>query len=172
MEVPPAPPAARSGARHNSRIARPKVLLVVAHPAIGAALETLLRIEDRYEVRRVPSLAQLRTLPEGWRADAALVDGLLLGEGTMARLGAPTLVLSGNAADGQALGRRVEDPRGWLRKESSVEDLVSAIDGLLGRPASAVRPGRSEVLRMVLLFGTACVLGGAILYLVWLAVFR
>lgn len=148
------------------RIARPKVLLVVAHPAIGTALETLLRIEDRYDVRRIRSLGQLRSLPEGWRPDAALLDGVLLTDGTVARLGVPTLVLSGNAEDGQSLGRRVEDCRGWLRKESNVDDLVTAIDGLVGRSVSVVASERATA-RTAALAAVALALLAAIVYILW-----
>ena len=63
---------------HHPRITRPKVLLVVGHPSIGAALEALLRIEDRYEVRRAQSLEQVASTLDGWVADLALVDGVLV----------------------------------------------------------------------------------------------
>jgi hypothetical protein len=146
-------------------------LLVVAHPAIGAALETLLRIEDRYDVRRIHSLAQTRVLPDGWRPDAALVDGVLLKDGATATIGAPTLVLSGNAEDGQSLGRKVDDGRGWLRKESNVDELVSAIDRLIGR-RSVSRDAGPGAARFLLLALAAIVLAAAIVYLIWLAVFQ
>lgn len=147
-------------------------MLVVAHPAIGAALETLLRIEDRYDVRRIHSLAQTRALPDGWRPDAALVDGVLLKDGATATIGAPTLVLSGNAEDGQSLGRKVDDGRGWLPKESNADELVSAIDRLIGRRSVSRDAGPGAAAHVVLLAFAAIVLAAATVYLIWLAVFQ
>src|SRR3989442_5701062 len=89
--------------RQNSRITRPKVLLVVGHPSIGAALEALLRIEDRYEVRRAQSLEQVVSGLDGWVADLALVDGVLVPRGQTEVLEMPTIVLSGNPHDGRRL---------------------------------------------------------------------
>src|SRR5947199_10793762 len=88
---------------HHPRITRPKVLLVVGHPSIGAALETLLRIEDRFEVRRAQSIEQAVAGLEGWPADLALVDGVLVPNGRTEDLAMPAIVLSGNAADGTRL---------------------------------------------------------------------
>ncbi len=45
------------------------MLLVVGHPGIGAGLEALLRIEERYDTRRVQSLEQVRAGVDGWTAD-------------------------------------------------------------------------------------------------------
>src|SRR5258708_29264300 len=81
---------------HHPRITRPKILLVVGHPSIGAALEALLRIEDRYEVTRAQSLEQVASGLNGWVADLALVDGVLVGRGRTEVLPMPTIVLSGN----------------------------------------------------------------------------
>jgi len=38
-------------------VAAPKVLLIVAHPVIASGIETLLKLEGDYEVKRVPSIA-------------------------------------------------------------------------------------------------------------------
>jgi len=42
--------------RDNPPIVRPKVLIVTGHPSIGAALETVLRLEERYDIRRAARL--------------------------------------------------------------------------------------------------------------------
>lgn len=105
------------------------MLLVVAHPAVGAGLETLLKLE-RYEVRRVTHLADASALAAD--ADLALVDGVLLQGGERVRLGIPSLVLSGSAADGSALAGAFDGARGWLRKDPTVGELHSAIAGALG----------------------------------------
>ena len=113
---------------HHPRITRPKILLVVGHPSIGAALEALLRIEDRYEVRRAQSLEQVASGLEGWIADLALVDGVLVPTGRTDVLSMPTLVLSGNPHDGRRLAGRFAEGRGWLRKDATAEEIRAAID--------------------------------------------
>jgi DNA-binding NarL/FixJ family response regulator len=128
----------RGKERQNSRITRPKVLLVVGHPSVGSALETLLRIEDRYEVRRVQSLADSGVDRDQWTPDVALVDGVLLGSTSVAALPVPTIVLSGNEADGARLLTRVPDGRAWLRKDATAADLREAVDRVIARrPAPA-----------------------------------
>ena len=126
---------------HHPRITRPKVLLVVGHPSIGAALEALLRIEDRYEVRRAQSLEQVVSGFDGWVADLALVDGVLVQRGRTEVLPMPTIVLSGNARDGSRLSGRFAQGQGWLRKDATAEELRAAIDRALvpaGRRRSAL----------------------------------
>ena len=115
------------------------MLLVVAHPTIGAALATLLGMEARYEVVRVQSLDQAEAALKHWRPDAALVDGLLLKAGPAPRIEAPSYVLSGSAADGQGLVRRLPDARGWLRKDATAGELRAAIDAVLTTPARGPR---------------------------------
>ena len=125
----------RGKERQNSRITRPKVLLIVGHPSVGSALETLLRIDDRYEVRRVQSLADSAIDRNEWTPDVAVVDGALLGSTIVAALPVPAIVLSGNEADGTRLLARVPDGRTWLRKDATATDLRDAVDGVLaGRP--------------------------------------
>jgi DNA-binding NarL/FixJ family response regulator len=121
--------------RHHRRITRPKVLLVVGHPSIGAALEALLRIEDRYEVRRAQSLEQVSAGPDGWVADIALVDGVLVPKGRTEVLPMPTIVLSGNQRDGRRLAERFAEGRGWLRKDATAGEISAAIDRALTRRA-------------------------------------
>jgi hypothetical protein len=102
-------------------------LLVVGHPSIGAALEALLRIEDRYEVRRAQSLEQVASGLEGWIADLALIDGVLVEKGRMEVLPMPTIVLSGNQHDGRRLSERCAQGQGWLRKDTTAEEIRAAI---------------------------------------------
>ena len=116
---------------HHPRITRPKVLLVVGHPSIGAALEALLRIEDRYEVRRAQSLEQVASALDGWVADLALVDGVLVPGGRTEVLPMPTIVLSGNPHDGRRLAARFANGEGWLRKDATAVEIRSAIDRAL-----------------------------------------
>ncbi|HTD64550.1 MAG TPA: hypothetical protein VK732_07415 [Verrucomicrobiae bacterium] len=115
---------------HHPRITRPKVLLVVGHPTIGAALE-LLRIEDRYEVRRAQSLEQVASGLDGWVADLALVDGVLVQRGKTDVLPMPTIVLSGNPRDGARLSGLFVRGQGWLRKDATAEEIRVAIDRAL-----------------------------------------
>jgi AcrR family transcriptional regulator len=121
------------------------VLLVVGHPSIGAALEALLRIEDRYEVKRAQSLEQVPSGLDGWVADLALVDGVLVQKGRTEVLPMPTIVLSGNPQDGRRLSSRFAEGRGWLRKDATAEEIRAAIDRGLAhgtrRPAAALVAG-------------------------------
>jgi len=135
--------------RQNSRITRPKVLLVVGHPSIGAALETLLRIEDRFEVRRAQSIEQAVAGLEGWPADLALVDGVLVPNGRTEELAMPAIVLSGNAADGKRLVSRFAEGRGWLRKDATAEEFRAAIDRALGGRGVWARSDRGLALVVV-----------------------
>ena len=103
----------------------------MGHPGIGSALETLLRIEDRYDTRRVQSLDQMM-FSDGWKCDLALVDGVIVESGRTEALVMPTIVLSGSAIDGQRLSARLRSGRGWLRKDATADELRSAIDRALG----------------------------------------
>ena len=53
------------------------MLLVVAHPVIASGIETLLRLEGDYDIKRVPSVADAAKTAD-WGADVALIDGTLL----------------------------------------------------------------------------------------------
>jgi DNA-binding response OmpR family regulator len=139
-----------------SRITRPKILLVVGHPGIGSALETLLRIEDRYETRRLQSLDQLGGVLDGWRPDLALVDGVLVETGRTEALSMPAIVLSGNANDGQRLRDRLPNGQGWLCKDSTADDLRAAIERALRR--AGVRGDRPVAALIVAGAGIAAVL--------------
>src|SRR5256885_5295082 len=133
---------------HHPRITRPEVLLVVGHPSIGAALEALLRIEDRYEVRRAQSLEQVASGLDGWTADLALVDGVLVAAGRTEVLPMPTIVLSGNPHDGRRLAERFAQGQGWLRKDATAEEIRAAIDRAL---ASGARRWSATIVMAVLL---------------------
>jgi DNA-binding NarL/FixJ family response regulator len=116
------------------------VLLVVGHPSIGAALEALLRIEDRYEVKRAQSLEQVASGLDGWVADLALVDGVLAQNARTEVLPMPTIVLSGNAQDGRRLSGRFAAGRGWLRKDATAEEIRAAIDRALAHGSPRLSP--------------------------------
>jgi hypothetical protein len=120
------------------------MLLIIGHPSIGSALETLLRIENRYDTKRLQSLDQIAPALEGWDAGLALVDGVLLESGRTEGLAMPTIVLSGNPADGKRLATRLPHPAGWLRKDATAEELRFAIERTLRRSA-ARRPSRLAV---------------------------
>lgn len=116
-------------------IGQPRVLLVVAHPGVGAGLETLLRLERRFEVRRAAKLTDGIQLARGWPAEAVLVDAVLLPREGKVPLGAPTIVLAGNEAESSAAAAALEDPRGWVAKDAPASELVGAVERLLTRAA-------------------------------------
>jgi hypothetical protein len=120
------------------------MLLIIGHPSIGSALETLLRIENRYDTKRVQSLDQVAPALESWDAGLALVDGVLLESGRTEGLAMPTIVLSGNPADGKRLATRLARPAGWLRKDATADELRFAVERALQRSA-ARRPTRAAV---------------------------
>jgi DNA-binding NarL/FixJ family response regulator len=148
-------------------LAQTKVLLVVAHPVIGSGIETLLRLEQRYDVRRVAGAAEAGALKE-WRPDVALIDGTLLGGSSRIQLGVPTLVLSGTEADGRALLRRLPEGRAWLRKDATASEFARSIDGLATGAASHMRLSVLGTIVLVLLILAAVLL---VIYLLWLALY-
>src|SRR5690349_13520857 len=107
-----------------------RVLVVVAHPVIASGIETLLRLEGDYEVRRVASVAEAQKQRD-WQPQVALVDGTLLAPLGEANLGIPAYVLSGNERDGRQLARRLDDGRGWLRKDATGAELANAVRGAM-----------------------------------------
>jgi DNA-binding NarL/FixJ family response regulator len=151
---------------YRRSIGRPRVLLVVSHPSVGAGLETILRLERRYEVRRAAKLAEAASWARSWPADLALVDALLLQGGARANLGVPALVLASGAGEAEAAEKYVDKPGGWLAKDAASADLVSAVERLLTRPAEtsagAVALFAIGVLVVVLL--------ALLIYLTWTAV--
>jgi DNA-binding NarL/FixJ family response regulator len=148
-------------------LAQTKVLLVVAHPVIGSGIETLLRLEDRYDVRRVSSATEAAAIRD-WRPDVALIDGTLLSSGAPMHLSAPTLVLSGTEADGRALLRRLPEGRGWLRKDATAAEFAKMIDGVASSSSSQIALGTLGTLVLVLLVLAVILL---VIYLIWLALY-
>jgi DNA-binding NarL/FixJ family response regulator len=148
-------------------VAQTKVLLVVAHPVIGSGIETLLRLEERYDVRRVAGAAEAAALKD-WRPNVALIDGTLLSSSTLIHLNAPTLVLSGTEADGRALLRRLPEGRGWLRKDATAAEFAKMIDGVASGTTSQRALGTLGTIVLVLLVLVVFLL---VLYLVWLALY-
>ena len=98
---------------------------------IGAGIETVLGLEDLYDLQRVTTLSDAATAAASWPADVALVDGVLL-EGRAIALGIPSYVLSGDAESGERLADRLPGARGWLFKDATPSRLVAAIDRSLG----------------------------------------
>ena len=143
------------------------MLLVVAHPVIGSGIETLLRLEQRYDVRRVAGAAEAAALKD-WRPDVALIDGTLVSGGTRIHLGSPMLVLSGTEADGRALLRRLPEGRGWLRKDATAAEFTKMIDSVASRPTAQVTLGTLGTIVLVLLILAAILL---VIYLLWLALY-
>jgi len=152
----------------NSGVAQTRVLLVVAHPVIGSGIETLLRLEERYDIRRVGSPSEGAALKE-WRPDVVLVDGTLLSGATRVHIGSPTLVLSGTEADGRALLRRLPEGRGWLRKDATAAEFANMIDGVARtRPTAQATLGTLGTIVLVLLVLAVILL---VIYLLWLALY-
>jgi DNA-binding NarL/FixJ family response regulator len=151
---------------YRPTIGRPRVLLVVSHPSVGAGLETILRLERRYEVRRATKLDEAANWARAWPADLALVDALLLRGEAHANLGVPALVLATGAAEGATAQKYVDKPGGWVAKDAPSADLVTAVERLLTRPAETSAGSLA-------LFGIGVllvVLVGLLLYLIWTAV--
>ena len=125
------------------------MLLIASHPVVGAGLETLLRLEDRFQVKRVLRLVDTPPLLAEWQPDVVLLDGILVQDGERPRLGIPTVVLSGGAVDGEGLVRALApDARGWLRKDATADELGAALDRALGAPplaASALVAGIAAI---------------------------
>jgi len=151
---------------YRPAIGRPRVLLVVSHPTVGAGIETILRLERRFEVRRVTKLPEAMSLARSWPADLALIDALLIRGDARANLGVPALVLAAGAAEAASVERSLDQPRGWVTKDAASSDLVSAVERLLTR---AVETPAGPLA----LFGIGVlvvVLAGLLLYLIWTAV--
>ena len=151
---------------YRPAIGRPRVLLVVSHPSVGAGLETILRLERRYEVRRATKLAEGESWARSWPADLALVDALLLRGDARANLGVPALVLAAGAAEAATAERSLDKPGGWVAKDAASADLVGAVERLLTRPSETSAGSLALFAIGVLLV----VLVGLLLYLIWTAV--
>lgn len=145
----------------------PKVLVVVAHPVIASGIETLLRLEGDYDVRRVASVGEAVKMRE-WAPQVALVDGTLLTNFPEASLGVPAYVLSGNERDGRQLARRLDDGRGWLRKDATGQELAQAINTAI----SGGRVGESTfgTVAVAIIALLSLIVLALVVYLIWLAV--
>jgi DNA-binding response OmpR family regulator len=142
------------------------VLLVVSHPAVGEGVETLLRLERRYDVRRATKLADALRIAPRWPADLALLDAAMLPRDGRLALGVPTLVLVGGEAENEAAARRLDEPRGWVAKDADSASLVAAVERLLTRTTEAGAGPFSVTLVGVLVI----VLVALLLYLIWTAI--
>jgi DNA-binding NarL/FixJ family response regulator len=145
------------------------VLLVVAHPVIASGIETLLRLEGDYEIKRVASVADA-TKAADWGADVALVDGTVLSGYSDAKIGVPTYVLSGSERDGRQLARKLDQGRGWLRKDATGPELREAIESLMKSNAQSATGGVG-MLGIVTIVILCVIVLALVAYLVWLAVY-
>ena len=82
-------------------------------------------------MRRAQSLEQVVSSLDGWVADLALVDGVLVPKGRTEVLSMRTIVLSGNAQDGRRLSSRFAQGHGWLRKDATADEIRASIDRAL-----------------------------------------
>ena len=142
------------------------MLLIVSHPAVGGGLETLLRLERRYEVRRATRLAEAMRIAPSWPADLALVDAAMVPTDGRIVLGVPTLVLAGGDAENEAAARRLDDPRGWVAKDAESASLIAAVERLLTRTTDAV----TGPLPLALIGVLVLIFAALVLYLVWTAI--
>ena len=144
------------------------MLLVVAHPVIASGIETLLRLEGDYDVKRVPNVGEAANARD-WGAQVALIDGTLLSGYADLQLGVPAYVLSGNERDGRQLARKLDDARGWLRKDATGPEFAHAISAAIqGNTSTSSSLGTFAIAVIALL----CVIVLALVaYLVWLAVY-
>lgn len=165
-------------------IARTLVAIAVAQPRIAAAIETVLRAEDRFDIERIADGADLPR-----RAGLVIVDGGFL-ERMPAPLLVPSVVILESGTDRTALEPRAPGARGWLQTTSTGEEVLAAIDRALRPPAvpetdlaarpiaatevrttvaadrEATEPGTARDVA-ILLFGTAC--AAISLVMVWMA---
>ena len=103
-----------------------------------------------------------------WAPNVALVDGTLLAGFTEASLGTPALVLSGSERDGRSLARKLDDGRGWLRKDATGQELADAISTAMRGDAGATTMVGTIGLTVIVV---ACIIVLLLVaYLIWLAV--
>lgn len=117
------------------------MLVIVAHPGIGSGIETLLRLERRFDVRWVRSAAEAGW-PE-WAPDLVVAEKATLGNVALPH---PTIMLVGELPSAE-VARAAGASTRWMRKETPAQDLVAAIDGMLG---SAGAGGRRSSSRLVI----------------------
>lgn len=134
------------------------------HPVIGAGIETVLRLEGLYDLRRTTNLADAKAAAGSWPADAALVDSVLLG-GDALGLDIPCTILAGDAESGARLVAKVPGARGWLLKDAPPSRLIEAVDRSLG--IVRVRPDVRGTLGMVVAAVIVIVFVAAIALFLW-----
>ena len=137
----------------------------MSHPSVAAGIETILRLERRYEVRRAAKLADAVNLARTWPADLALVDALVLRGAGRTEFGVASLILAAGAAEAGAAERSVDKPKGWVAKDASSADLVGAVERLLTRSVET-KAGSLALFAIGILL---VVLAGLLLYLLWIA---
>src|SRR2546422_1003035 len=119
-------------------------------------------VQVGFELGRAQSIEQAVAGLEGWPADLALVDGVLVPNGRTEELAMPAIVLSGNAADGKRLVSRFAEGRGWLRKDATAEEFRAAIDRALGGRGVWARSDRGRRLALVVVAVTVLLIALAI----------
>jgi DNA-binding NarL/FixJ family response regulator len=151
---------------YRPAIQRPRVLLVVSHPGVGAAIETILRLERRFEIRRETKLGDALRTAGAWPADLAVLDEAVLSKGSQIPIAVPALVLATTAADGERAGGALPDFRGWIPKDATSQDVVAAVERLLTPPV-----GKAAGSLAVFAVGALVVVLVALFaYLAWVAV--
>jgi hypothetical protein len=151
---------------YRPTIGRPRVLLLVAHPTVGSALESLLRIEGRYDVRRLTKVADGVAAARGWQADAAVVDSAVLPPAEVVTLGIPSLVLLGDGESSEFMTNRLDRAHGFVRRDAPPHQLFGALDRVLPKAALG---STLSLTGLIVAMGVA-LLGLYLLYLLWLAV--
>lgn len=137
----------------------------MSHPSVAAGIETILRLERRYEVRRAAKLADAVNLARTWPADLALVDALVLRGAGRTEFGVSALILAAGAAEAGAAERSVDKPKGWVAKDAPSADLVGAVERLLTRSVET----KAGSLALLAIGTLLVVLAGLLLYLLWIA---
>ena len=147
-------------------ISQPRVLLVVGHPAVGSALESLLRLERRYELRRQRGLAEAIQAARAWPPQAVVLDATLVPEDGKVPLVAPTLVLAGSESESKVASAALSDPRGWVARDAPAADLIAAVERLL----TGQRQGSAGSVAVAAVGLLIVVLAALLLYLAWIAI--
>jgi DNA-binding NarL/FixJ family response regulator len=147
-------------------IGQPRVLLVVGHPAVGGALESLLRLERRYEVRRVRGLAEATGAARVWPPQAVVLDATLVPPEGKVPIAAPTLLLANSQGESDGASVALADPRGWVSKDAPAAELVTAVEHLLtGHVGAAAGSLAVAVIGLLVV-----VLAALLLYFAWIAI--
>jgi len=151
---------------YRRAISQPRVLLVVGHPAVGGALESLLRLERRYEVRRLRALSEATGAARAWLPHAVVLDAALVPPEAKIPLEAPTLLLAASESESASASAALADPRGWVSKDAPAAELVAAVERLL----TWHREAAAGSLAVALVGLLVVVLAALLLYLAWIAI--